>query len=295
MAGDLSLALKIQADIRQAQAALAVINQSAKDLSGGLDQLDKAAAGASRGISNVAKSAGGISVGIGGAMTAIKGLGAALAGIGAIKAVNMADDYGQMASRIKMATASAEEYQSVQERLLETANNTYRPLKEAQEVYIRTADALRGLGYNTQQALDVQDSLSYLFVVNATSADRASSAMDAFTRSLSTGKVPAIQWQTILMAVPSIVDDIAAASGKSADEIRKLGAEGKLSATMLSEGLRQGAEKNKKLAAEMPTTVADAFVKLKNSLQVFFGELNQNTGLTQLFVNAITGIARAIA
>ncbi|MDR1890153.1 MAG: tape measure protein [Zoogloeaceae bacterium] len=309
MSSNLNLALKIEADIKQAQAALASVQQqigsitgSAKNAgsaaggaAGGFNQLGAAASGAAGNLNQAAQSATGVKGALSTAATALKAFVGAAVAIQAVKGViALADEYGQMASRIKMATASAEEYEQVQMRLLDTANNTYRPLSEIQEAYIRTADALRSLGYNTHQAVDVSDSLSYLFVTNATSADRASSAIDAFGKSLQTGKVQADQWQTLLAAVPSLVDDIAAAGGKSAEEIRKLGAEGKLSVAMLTEGLRQSTEKNKQLAADMPITVADAFTKLKNSLEAFFGEVNSGTGLTQILVGALEGVGEAI-
>ena len=206
---------------------------------------------------------------------------------GASGMIRMADEYGQMASRIKMVTADTAEYELVQRRLLETANQTYRPLEEAQEVYIRTSDALKSLGYNTQQALDVSDSLSYLFVTNAASGDRAASAMDAFSKALQTGRVDAMAWRTILAAVPSVVDAIALATGKTKEEIRKLGAEGTLALTDLTEGLRQSLAANQKAAADMPTTVADAFTALRNALQVYLGEANEATGATGLMVAAL--------
>lgn len=149
--------------------------------------------------------------------------------------IETADSYGQMASRIKMATSNSTEYERVQARLLSTAQGTYRPLEEAQELYIRTADALRGMGYSTEQALDASDSLSYLFVTNATAADKAAAAINAFSKSIQTGKIDADGWRSLLAATPSIVDSIAAATGKSADEIRRLGASGKLAAQELTE------------------------------------------------------------
>ena len=62
------------------------------------------------------------------------------------KIIEAADSYGQMSDRIGMATGSVGEYNLVQERLLETAKRTYRPLSEAQELYIRTADSLKSMG-----------------------------------------------------------------------------------------------------------------------------------------------------
>ena len=64
-----------------------------------------------------------------------------------------------------MATPAAADYAVVQKRILDAANLTYRPLKEQQTLYIETADALRELGYSTQQALDIQDSFGQRSVI----------------------------------------------------------------------------------------------------------------------------------
>ncbi|MGI0451544.1 tape measure protein [Pseudomonas aeruginosa] len=143
-----------------------------------------------------------------------------------------------MADRIQMVTSSTAEYEQVQARLLETASRTYRPLAEAQELYIRTADSLKSLRYTTEQALDITDSFSFLLVTNAASADRAASAIDAYSKSIQTGKVSSDAWQSIMAAMPSLVNALAESTGKST-EIRKLGIEGSLSLRDLNEGLRK--------------------------------------------------------
>ncbi|MDR2186856.1 MAG: tape measure protein [Azonexus sp.] len=277
MAGNLELALRIRADLRQAYDSLG-------QLTSGFDRLDGSVSASRRGLVSISRQ-----------LAELRNL--AIAGVG-VTGVNdlikLADEYGQMASRIKMATASTEEYQMVQARLLETAQNTYRPLVEAQEMYIRTADALRSLGYNTAQAVDVSDSLSFLMVTNAASSERASSAINAFSKALQTGKVDAEGWQTLLAAVPSIVDSIAEASGKTAEEIRKLGAAGDLSLTDLTEGLRRSVEQNKQAAAEMPTTVADAFTRLRAALQAYLGEANEGAVSTRVLSAAVVTLAENI-
>src|SRR5690606_37887286 len=161
-------------------------------------------------------------------------------------AAGLVQTYQEMAERVQMATSSQAEFELVQRRLLATANGTYRSLQEAQELYIRTADSLRSMGYSTQQALDVTDSMSFAFVKNATSAERAETAISAFSKSMNTGKVAADQWETITSALPSVINDIAAATGRSAAEIRAMGAAGKLSARALSEGLRKSLDENAK-------------------------------------------------
>lgn len=223
-----------------------------------------------------------------------KVIGSVVAFMGTKAIIEMADQYSDMSSRIRQTTADTAEYNKVQQRLLKTANNTYRPLQEAQEVYIRTSDAIRQLGYNTDQALDITDSFSYLLVTNSASADSASSSINAYSKAIQTGKVDSQGWQSILAAIPSVVSDIASATGESEAAIRKLGIEGKLSLTALNEALLQSKDKNLELADAMDTTVGDATTAFKNSLQVFIGKVNESSGATGGLVKAIENMAELL-
>lgn len=215
-------------------------------------------------------------------------LGAAIGAAGIGKIIETADSYGQMSDRIGMATVSVGEYDLVQQRLLDTAKRTYRPLAEAQELYIRTSDSLKSMGYNTSQALDVMDSFSFLLVTNSASADKASSAIDAYSKALQTGKVEANGWQSILAAMPTIVDTLAKSTGKSAEEIRSLGAQGKLGLDILTSGLQKASKANGELADAMSIAVRDAVQNLSNSFSVYVGRLNEATDFTGTLGKAIS-------
>ena len=209
----------------------------------------------------------------------MRGAFAAVAGAGLIGSIiQQVDAYGQMSDRMKAAAGSAGEYQTVQEHLLRTAQETYRPLAEAQELYIRTADVMRSLGFNTQQTLDITDSFSFLLVTNAAAADKAGSALDAYSKALQTGKVEADGWVSIQDAMPTIVTAIATATGKSAEEIRKLGVQGKLSLDDINTGLLETVEVNRQAAADMSTSVQDAMVNIGNAIQSFLGGMEEQTG-----------------
>lgn len=244
-------------------------------------QLTKTAAA----VKNLGNEGAGAERKIGGLVKMLGGL-IALQGAGGL--IQMAESYNEMAERVRMATSSVEEYDKVQARLLKTANGTYRALAEAQEIYIQTSDGLRSMGYSTDQALDITDSLSYSFVKNATAVDRAQSAMRAYDLALNKGKVDATGWLTVVGAIPSVVGDIAAATGKTDAEIRRMGANGEITARMLNEGLRQSLDANKKAADGMATTVRDAFTNLRTNLSVYIGEANNSTGATQTLAAAIS-------
>jgi len=225
----------------------------------------------------------------------MRGAFAAVAGAGLVGSIiKQVDAYGQMSDRMKAAAGSAGEYQVVQEHLLRTAQETYRPLAEAQELYIRTADVMRSLGFNTQQTLDITDSFSFLLVTNSASADKANSALGAYSKALQTGKVEADGWVSIQEAMPTIVTAIASATGKSAEEIRKLGVEGKLSLDTINTGLLGTVDANRKAAAEMSTSVQDAMVNIGNAIQSFLGGMEEQTGAVAGLSNILLALGENV-
>lgn len=243
----------------------------------GMDETDAAAQTLSSGLSKLAAAV------------------AAVVAAGALRDMaNLVQSYQEMSERVQMATSSQAEFEMVQKRLLATANATYRSLGEAQELYIRTADSLRSLGYTTEQALDVTDSMSLAFVKNATSADRASAAISALSKSVNTGKVAADQWETITSAIPSVINDIADASGKTSAEIRALGAAGKLTATQLTEGLRKSLDANAEAAANMSNNLRDAGVRAETALTAVLVSLENQTGGLQALTDGIISAADAM-
>ncbi|WP_449432356.1 tape measure protein [Pseudomonas putida] len=267
------------AQLRQeiARGELAVASSS-KKIDSSLAQVDEAfdRVGAS------AESAGGLLK---------SALAAAVGAVSVGTILKAADSYSQMSDRIGLATKSFGEYSAVQERLLATANRTYRPLEEAQELYIRTSDSLRSMGLSANESMDVMDSFSYLLVTNSASVDKASSAIDAYSKALQTGKVDADGWQSILAAMPTIVDTIAQATGKTAEEIRSLGAQGTLSLDTLTDGLQKSAAANGLLADSMGVAVRDALTALNNAFTVYVGQLNESTDLTGVLASGISGLA----
>lgn len=216
---------------------------------------------------------------------------ASLAAVSIGSVVRIADEYTQTAARISQTTKSAAEYDMVQKHLYNTANGTYRALKEAQEVYLATSGGLQELGYNANQVLAISDSLSYSFVHSATSVDKAQSAMDAYGKILDKGKVEADGWISLMRAAPNILNDVAKATGRSTAEIRKLGAEGKLAAADLHKGLLLSRDANKALADAMVNSAADGGQKLSNAISRVVGELNRGTGATGVFADTLGIVA----
>lgn len=277
--------------MRQAESALGGLGKEMGKTDRSAGRLDTQMTKTAVAVDKANKSASGAQSAFGGLYKVL----AAYIGLQTVKTiVSLSDEYGQMASRIRQVTSNTEEYEMVQRRLLATANETYRSLSEAQEVFIRTADSIRDLGYSTEEALDITDSFSFMLTTNAASADRANAAIAAYSKSIQTGKVSSDQWQSMLAAMPTIVDAIASATGRSNTEIKKLGVEGRLSVEALNEALRRSRDENAALTEQMDTSVQDAFTALRNSLQVFVGKVNESSGATGIFTDAVGEMAAAL-
>lgn len=207
------------------------------------------------------------------------------------KAISMADGYTQQAARIRNATKDAAEYDLVQNRILATANTTYRQLNEAQEVYLSMAGGMRSLGKSTSETLDLVDSLSFSFTHNATRTDQAQSAMDSLSKSMAKGKIDADAWISIVTGADNVIADMAKTTGKSEAEIRKLGAEGKASLSDLIKTLIATRDENERLANNMENSVADGFTKLSNEVTVYLGRTNEATSATGMLAGGLSTLA----
>lgn len=281
-----------------ARLVLSVDSTSGLKAASDLDRLEAASRKAEGGFDQLERQTKRNAIATGHLKTAVAALGttlvAAVSATALRSAAGLVQTYQEMAERVQMATRSQAEFDLVQRRLLNTANGTYRSLSEAQELYIRTADSLRSMGYSTQQALDVTDSMSYAFVTNATSAERAEAAISAFSKSMNTGRVAADQWETITSALPSVINEIADATGRSAAEIRAMGAAGKLSARDLSEGLRKSLDDNAKAAANMATNLKDAGVRAETAITSILVAVEKQSGAIQTVTNSITAAADSV-
>lgn len=264
---------------------------SAEELTRAMKALDAAGVRVTSTTENVSQSMDRMAAQADSASRALRrGLIAAFGGISAMGIIDVADEWGQYASRIKMATESAEEYQRVQSRMLESANATYRNINETREAFIQLSPVLRQMGMSLDQSMDAIDTFSGLLVTNAASADRGAAAMRALSVAFQKGKVDADQWITIYSTVDSIVDLIAKSSGKSAEEIRKLGATGKLSVQMLIQALVEGYLPTMQKVEEMPTTVRDAMQRVGNAFSEYVGQSNEANQVTATLASGIKSL-----
>ncbi|MCO6537830.1 MAG: tape measure protein [Gilliamella sp.] len=209
--------------------------------------------------------------------------------------VNMADDWGQMAARIRMAITSvegsADNYEQVQGRLLEISNRNAKAIEDSQELYVATASSMRDLGYSTNDTIDFIEAMSNSYTINATSADKVSTSINAITKSMITGKVSSNDWKSIMASTPNVVTALANSTGKFENVIKQLGISGQISMRQLADAMIKVKDETGEMADGMGNTVKDGFTQISNSFKALIGELNSSTGVTQGIASGLKVVA----
>lgn len=297
MADDI-VSFGLEVDSSQARKAKEDLNDLAKSgpaVEQALNRLRGAGASGAAGVSAVSQAAKTVERDMSAARRSAIDFGSALraafAGITVMSVIDTADTWGQFASRMKMATEGADEYAHAQDRMVQSAQTTFRSINETRESFIQLSPVLREMGYTLDQSIDAVDAFSGLLVVSGANAERGANAMNALAKSLQKGKVDADSWMTIYTTADSIVTHLAASSGKSANEIRQLGAAGKITGDMLAQALVTGYKPIIKAVEDMPTTVRDAFTNLNTQFTEYVGRANEANGATQGLVTGINTLS----
>lgn len=227
--------------------------------------------------------------------SALSVAGAFAGGFAFTSIVNMADDWGQMAARVKMAITSvegsADSYNLVQDRLLEISNRNAKAVEDSQKLYIATASSMRDLGYSTNDTIDFIEAMSNSYTINATSADSVSSSINAITKSMITGRVSSNDWKSIMAFTPNVVKALANSTGKAEEVIKQLGISSKISMSELADAMIKAKDETGEMADGMGNTVKDGFTQISNNFKSLIGELNSSAGITQSIAGGLKLVA----
>lgn len=286
MATTAQLKIQIQADMAQAKKDLEAINQVVAEMSPQAQLTAQSLREVDSGLSSLQSV-------VLGAATAFLSLQTAM------QAIRVSDDYNQMASRIKMVTTSTEEYTMVQERLMQVADRTYKPISTIQELFVRSASSMRELGYSTKETVDFIDSISSSLTINSASADKSNTAIAALSKSMTTGKVAAQEWETVMNVMPTIAADIATylrETGKEANateqSVKNMAKDGQISMELMAASAIYAKDKVAELAEKMPTTFGDAMARLGSHLAAYLADTNNSIGATEKLVEAINFVTQ---
>lgn len=225
---------------------------------------------------------------IGSGLSGLTGLLAGLASVGFAKSIlDTADAMQTINSQVRLVVSSETEYLAVQRQLLDVANNTRASLESTANLYVSTSRALKDYGYTQQEILKFTEATNNAMAIGNVGAQQQAAALMQLSQALNSGLLRGDEFNSIAEAAPILLDTIAEYMGKSSDEIRKLGSEGKLTADVIFKAISGASEKLGEQAAKIPMTMGRALTVFSNNWQSMISKLMNDSG-------AMSGIAAII-
>ncbi|OYQ79097.1 hypothetical protein B9T12_04800 [Wohlfahrtiimonas chitiniclastica] len=209
----------------------------------------------------------------------------ALAGLLTVQAathvLSLADTMTNLNSQIRFVTASQQEAEAVQKRLLGLANSTRASLEATATLYTRTARAMKDYGKTQTEILRFTEAINNAMRVGGVGAQEQASALLQLSQALGSGVLQGDEFRSIAEAAPILLDILAKNTGVARGELKKLGSEGKLTAELLFNAISQSYDELKKQAAEMPATIESSMTVVRNNIMQFSQDMLNQTGITQ--------------
>ncbi|MBK1793357.1 tape measure protein [Devosia sp. WQ 349] len=208
--------------------------------------------------------------------------------------ISMTSAWTDLNSRVNNAAGGIERGAAVMGRLSEMARRTYSSLEQTSEGYLQNQQALSALGYSTEQQLDLVETLNNALVVGAVRGQRAQSVMDAWSKAMASGSLRGENLNIVIQSGGRLSKALADSMGVSVNELRKLGEEGKITTDKMY-GVTSQMEALRVEAGNMPATVADGFILLKDAVMIFVGEADKAVGSSAALAEGIIAISDAIS
>lgn len=266
------------------------------------DKADKSADGLSKGADKGTKSVKALGDTSNSSSRGISALGAAALRAGAIIGAalsvnairNYADTWSDMQSQVGAATRDMAGAAAQMTRLTDIANASYSTLSQTVEGYSRNVAVLRDLGRSSSEAADFTESLNHMLVLTATRGERAASVQNALSKAMAVGKLQAEGLETILANGGEVAQALANELGTTVSGLRAMASEGKITGAVIADAIIKPLDDVRERAAEMPATMADAFVRVNNNLTEFVGRIDKATGASSRIAEIVLGFADGI-
>jgi tape measure domain-containing protein len=264
---------------KRVQAAGTTASPALQSLAGASDTTARAFGGLSRGALGV--SAGFAAMGA-----------AAVASVTAI--AKSGDQMTATMARLTSATGGIGAAQAAYEGLFRLSQQTGVAVVESAGAFTRFSVAAKEVGATNDQVLRLVAGLQKAAIVSGATGQEAGSAMMQLAQALASGTLQGDELRSVLENMPQLAQALAREFGVGVGELRKMGAEGKLTADTVLPRLLKAAENISGEFDKMPVTMERASSILGAAMTDFGARLDRVTGASRLFAEYMLKGAAAI-
>jgi tape measure domain-containing protein len=205
----------------------------------------------------------------------------------------VADQYRRINSQLRLVTRSTQQIVVANERLFKISQDTRSSFEATTNLFTRFARVSKDLGATQNQVLAVTKTVQQAIKISGTSAQSAEAAIVQLGQGLASGTLRGEELNSVLEQAPRLASAIADGIGVSVGQLRKLGAEGKITSSEVFDALLSQSKQIAGEFAQIETTFSGASQVAGNAFARFVNELDKASGFSQALIDTTLDIGRA--
>ena len=236
------------------------VSNSIKAQARAMYDLARASDVASQKMSKLNKASSGVNL-IKGAIT---GATIAAAVATAKKAMSISDEYANMNARLNMINDGMQSTSELQKSIFTSAQRTGSAYTEMANGVAKMRMQAGDVFQNNGETIAFLETMNKSFVVGGASIEEQKSAMMQLTQAMASGKLQGDELRSLAETSPALIQAIATKLGVTRGEVKKLGADGKITADIVKTAMLEASEKIDEQFRNMPMTWGRAWQNFIN-------------------------------
>ena len=228
----------------------------------------------------------------------------ALASIAVVKtakqAINMSDEYANMHARLDMIRDGTQTTEELQKSIYTSAQRTGSAYTTMANGVAKMRMQASDVFQNNGETIAFLETMNKSFVVGGASIEEQKSAMLQLTQAMASGKLQGDELRSLAETSPALIQAIANKLGVSRGEVKKLGADGKITADIVKTAMLEASDTIDKQFRNMPLTWGRAWQNFLNFVTKAFEpisiKINQivNSSAFQQFAQIVATVLQYV-
>jgi len=216
-------------------------------------------------------------------------LGGATLTAGAI--IQAADAYTRLQNRLSVVAESQGHVNQLTGEMLRIANSSRQPIEETAKTFVRFDLAMQQIGRSQADTMKLTENVAKALKLGGATAGEAASALLQLSQAFNKGKLDGDEFRSMMENSPILADALAKQLNVTRGALLKLAPEGKITAKVMADAWLKATDDINKAFEKLKPTIAESFTVLRNSATVFFGQIDEQLGLTAALSSAIMGLS----
>jgi len=203
----------------------------------------------------------------------------------------VADEYSNLAARIKLVTGEGAAFDSAFQGVQRIALATNSELEATGTLFARISEAGKELGLSQEAALGLTQTINQAIQLSGGSAESAKASIIQLVQGLQSGVLRGEEFNSVMEQSPRLAQALAAGLGKTTGELRAMAKEGQLTSEVVLKALQGQADAVASEFSKLPATVGRAIQNLSTNWTIYVGEVDKATGASTAAASAINAVA----